>query len=159
MDLNNWSLYEATAISHDGLTIVGYGKNPNGSTEAWIVTLPEPVIEADIDLDPDTLNLTSKGKWITSYIRLPQDYDVADVNSTSIMIEDEIKATQIWVDEDEQFIMAKFPRSQLQQLLIELDLLGEVELLVSGELVDGTRFEGTATLRVIGKSGKNNSVL
>ena len=105
LDLNNWSLYEATAISHDGLTIVGYGKNPNGSAEAWIVTLPEPVIEADIDLDPDTLNLTSKGKWITSYIWLPQDYDVADVNSTSIMIEGEIKATQIWVDEEEQFII------------------------------------------------------
>jgi probable HAF family extracellular repeat protein len=41
-DLMGWNLKSATGISADGLTIVGYGTNPNGDTEAWIVTLPEP---------------------------------------------------------------------------------------------------------------------
>ena len=37
IDLTGWKLEEATAISDDGLTIVGNGKNPDGNQEAWIV--------------------------------------------------------------------------------------------------------------------------
>jgi len=43
LDLTGWLLKEATGISADGLTIVGYGTNPAGNTEAWIATTPEPV--------------------------------------------------------------------------------------------------------------------
>lgn len=39
IDLTGWKLEEATAISDDGLTIVGNGKNPKGDREAWIVRL------------------------------------------------------------------------------------------------------------------------
>ena len=42
LDLHNWLLLKATGISADGLTIVGYGINPYGNTEAWIATIPEP---------------------------------------------------------------------------------------------------------------------
>ncbi len=43
--LDGWILRSATAISADGRTIVGYGLNPFGQTEAWIATIapvPEP---------------------------------------------------------------------------------------------------------------------
>jgi hypothetical protein len=40
--LTGWMLYDAYGISGDGLTIVGFGKNPSGDTEAWIATMPEP---------------------------------------------------------------------------------------------------------------------
>jgi len=42
IDLNGWTLVEALGISEDGNTIVGYGSNPQGITEGWIVTIPEP---------------------------------------------------------------------------------------------------------------------
>jgi probable HAF family extracellular repeat protein len=42
LDLTGWTLSDATAISDDGLTIVGYGANPSGHGEAWIAFLPEP---------------------------------------------------------------------------------------------------------------------
>lgn len=42
LDLTGWMLCEATGISADGLTIVGYGENPYGYTEGWIATIPEP---------------------------------------------------------------------------------------------------------------------
>ncbi|WP_300641673.1 hypothetical protein [Mastigocoleus sp. MO_188.B34] len=41
IDLTGWKLEEATAISDNGLTIVGNGKNPDGNQEAWIVRLRE----------------------------------------------------------------------------------------------------------------------
>ncbi|MFM6406406.1 MAG: hypothetical protein ACKPGT_17775, partial [Microcystis sp.] len=44
LDLTGWSLNRANAISADGLTVVGFGTNPNGLTEAWIARLDgEPV--------------------------------------------------------------------------------------------------------------------
>jgi probable HAF family extracellular repeat protein len=40
-DLKGWKLIRATAISDDGRTIVGYGTNPGGQTEGWILQLPD----------------------------------------------------------------------------------------------------------------------
>src|SRR5690606_25843592 len=39
LDLSGWTLTVANAISADGKTIVGYGINPDGKTEAWRVVL------------------------------------------------------------------------------------------------------------------------
>ena len=36
VNIGAWSLYEAKAISADGTTIVGYGKNPSGDEEAFL---------------------------------------------------------------------------------------------------------------------------
>lgn len=42
LDLTGWTLEHAIAISNDGSTIVGYGTNPLGFTEAFVATIPEP---------------------------------------------------------------------------------------------------------------------
>jgi probable HAF family extracellular repeat protein len=48
LNRTGWTLSQATAISADGLTIVGNGTNPLGQTEAWVANLgttapvPEP---------------------------------------------------------------------------------------------------------------------
>jgi len=45
LNLTGWTLQEAKGVSADGLTIVGYGTNPKGDTEAWVADLspiPEP---------------------------------------------------------------------------------------------------------------------
>jgi len=39
LDLTGWTLERATAISTDGLSIVGYGENPSGDREAWRAVL------------------------------------------------------------------------------------------------------------------------
>lgn len=39
LNLQGWFLAAATGISDDGKTIVGWGFNPGGETEAWVVTL------------------------------------------------------------------------------------------------------------------------
>jgi hypothetical protein len=44
IDMTGWSLTEATDISGNGRFIVGFGTNPAGNQEAWLVHLrvPEP---------------------------------------------------------------------------------------------------------------------
>jgi probable HAF family extracellular repeat protein len=52
MDLSAWLLRGATGISADGRTVVGYGTNPQGTTEGWMVYLDPPLVPpcpADFD--------------------------------------------------------------------------------------------------------------
>ena len=116
-----------------------------------VCIVSEPAIAATVDIDPNTLNLQSNGKWITCYISFPVEVNVADVNSNTVLLNGTIKADWTWVEEEEQMMMAKFSRSAIQDMLQP----GQVELRVSGELINGRRFEGTDTITVINK-GKSN---
>jgi len=115
------------------------------------------VIQAAVDIDPDTLNLNSKGKWITCYIELPGDYDVEDIDVGTIKLNDEVSAGSLPVgigdcdDDGIVELMVKFDRSGVQGIL---EAGNEVEITVSGELEDDTKFEGSDTIRVIDKGGK-----
>ena len=40
--MSSWGETWADGISEDGCTIVGWGTNPDGNTEAWIAVIPEP---------------------------------------------------------------------------------------------------------------------
>jgi len=133
----------------DGLVLSVTDEGVGEDFYSWkIVAVREPlIIEAGIDIDPDTLNVKSKGRWITCYICLPEEYNVADIDSYSVFLEDEIEAPWIWFDEKEQVVMARFNRSEVQDILEP----GEVELTVSGILLDRTRFKGTDIIRVIDK--------
>ena len=42
LNLTSWNLEEATEVSANGNTIVGFGTDPSGLSEGWIATIPEP---------------------------------------------------------------------------------------------------------------------
>jgi probable HAF family extracellular repeat protein len=44
LNLAGWQLSAARAITPDRTTIVGYGRNPSGQTEAWIANITPPVL-------------------------------------------------------------------------------------------------------------------
>ena len=52
-----WTLWSATGISADATTIVGYGANPSGQTEAWLanISVPEPSTFALISFATTTI--------------------------------------------------------------------------------------------------------
>lgn len=121
-------------------------------------------IDATVDIDPDTLNLRSNGKWITCYIELP-DGRASEIAGDTVTLEGvpahmgkEGWATSAaneanTTDRDEDGIperMVKFDRSAVQAAL----QAGEATLTVEGQLNDGTSFEGSDVIRVIDKGGK-----
>lgn len=122
--------------------VVGYGQSAPIEFE---VVRP---IDASIEIDPHIFNIQSKGKWLTCHIWLPEDYNVADIEPNSVRLEKVIPAEWIWFEEEQEFAIAKFSRSELQNILE----LGDVELTITGELIDGTIFEGTDTIKVLDKA-------
>ena len=121
------------------------------------------LIHAIIDVKPDTLNLRSKGNWITAYIELPEGYSVADINVSTVMfngiVPAELKPTAIG-DYDRDGIpdlMLKFNRSAVVQYMVSQGVeFADVTATMSGRLKDGTSFQGSDVLRVSGLVGDVN---
>jgi hypothetical protein len=113
-----------------------------------------PIIPATVDFDPDTLNLKSKGTWVTVYIELPvgHGYDVSMINMTTVTLNGQVYAEAkpfAFGDYDSDGIpdlMVKFNRAAVQAILQVGD---QVEVTISGKLTDGTLFEGKDTIQVI----------
>ena len=135
--------------------------NPDEHVGYDSIIFTSVAITATVDIDPDTLNLASKGKWITAYIEFPEGYNVEDIDCSTIRLEDTVPAAScgrplesVIGDYDEDGIsdlMVKFDRLSIQELLEPAE---DVELTISGALNDSTPFEGSDTIRVIDKGGK-----
>jgi hypothetical protein len=118
---------------------------------------PPPTTIASVSICPIRLNLRSKGKWITCHIELPEGYDVSDIDISTVMLNDEIQAelhpTEIG-DYDSDGIpdlMVKFNRAALTSHIYHtLGIRHEnVTLTITGQLTDGTPFEGSDTVEVM----------
>lgn len=134
-------------------------------------TIPE--LEFEIDIDPDTLNLKSRGKFVTVYIELPEGYNTTDLELAYAELEGipAINDTKYGfvtdpelVDHDDDGLMefmVKFERAAVQKAIREMigDENGkfeEIELTVSGEFSDGTTFEDSDSIKVINPPSKNS---
>jgi len=128
-------------------------------------------VSADIDIDPDTLNPRSKGRWITAYVELPLGYDSRDIDATTILLNDvlppELNPRYGFVMSEDSYIMdhdgdgvlermVKFDRTLVEEVLSP----GlSVTLKIAGQLQDGTEFEGTDAIKVIDSSQLTQSRL
>ena len=107
------------------------------------------LLGASVDVDPDTLNLHSQGRWITAYIELPEDYNITDIDVSTILLEGFIPAERS--DIQDNALMVKFNRTEVVSWICD-DLgieYGNVSLAISGELYDGTLFGGLDVIKVL----------
>jgi signal peptidase len=107
-------------------------------------------VTASVDIDPDTLNLDSQGKWITVYAYIDTEYNEKDIIIGSVKLDDVIKAEWGEVQADGR-LMVKFDRASVISYLIDKGYGNgdKATLTVSGEFVDGVKFSGTDTIVVI----------
>jgi hypothetical protein len=120
-------------------------------------SVPEPIT---IDIHPDTLNKKSKGKYVTSYIELPETYSVEDIDIETVMlsvggfsISAELSPTEIgdYNDNDIPDFMVKFNRHSVQDTFE----VGVVEMTLTCQNYDGVSFEGSDTVLAIDEGKKH----
>jgi len=123
--------------------------------EPW--TPAPPTLVAAADIAPNTLNLKSKGKWITAYIELPESYDVSDIDVSTVVLNGEVPAelhpTEIGDYDGDGIpdLMVKFDRAALTSHIYHTLGIrhGHVTLTITGQLTDGTMFEGSDSIKVM----------
>ena len=133
-------------ISVDAVNNIIYGQVFHLS----IFAVMEPIPHANIDVDPDTLNLKSKGNWITCFIWLPEGYNVTQIDPSTIMLNDTVPAQAQPVSTGDSHMMVKFDRAMIQELILSQGIKrGSVNLTVVLQLYDGPMFEGSDNIRVL----------
>jgi hypothetical protein len=142
----------------------------NIPTQPYIVRSCEkeviPIIPSALDFDPDTLNLSSNGAWVTVYIELPigHGYDLNNINVSTILVNETIpidsKAPTSIGDHDNDSIpdlMVKFERSKVISYILSkvnvTELIGKrfikITLVITGYLNDGKLFQGSDIIKII----------
>ena len=109
----------------------------------------------------DTLNLKSKGKLFAAYIELPEGYDVADIDISTLLLNDTVPAepspTEIG-DYDSDGIadlMVKFDRQEvIDELEWDWTVVYSEEITITLNLNDGTAGEGSDTIKVLPEENK-----
>ena len=153
--------YEFCKIDIRGHELTFEAVKPDGTIIDRFV-LCEPVLVVEIDIDPDTLNRKSHGKWITVYITLPDGFDVGTIDTSSIAItslagetcdpeytqEADLSFTPQVGDRDEDGILDLTVKFDRQVLLANL-CLDDVSITIEGELTTGELFSGSDSIRII----------
>jgi len=130
-----------------------FSTRPDGLSESGIIDMgyhypaEAEAVAAAIDIKPDVFYLDSTAQWITCSIELPEDHNVGDIDSNSIVLEYIIEADRAWTNEVRGVVTAEFTWSKMQGI-IEFER-GEMVLAVSGKLMDGGVFEGADVIRVM----------
>jgi hypothetical protein len=131
----------------------------------------EPVlVSATIDITPNTLNLRSKGKWITCFIELPgESFTVNEIDIESIVLMGADEEETADVPEKSPTIIGDFDLDGVPDLMVKFDRravqnaftegMAELTVHVSGTLVGGdVKFQGSDKIRIIDNGkGENKS--
>jgi len=156
-----WS--DPEQFTEDGL-LVFWVSNRSGNWDIWFKSFAvAPLMHALIDIDPNTLNLRSKGKWITCYIELPEGYDVNGINVSTILLNGTVPAelhpTEVgdYDGDGVPDLMVKFDRAEVTSyILANVNMTKLIEekfmtitLTITGELDDGTPFQGSDTITIM----------
>ena len=123
-------------VSDGGVGAVGIG----------FYVLPQSP-SVSLNVDPDTLNLKSKGRWITAYLSA-ENASLHDIDVSTILLQD-VLVPERW-DYQDDVLMLKFNRQEFKDTV----QVGEsVQVKIAGKWEDGSVFEAYDSIRVIDPGG------
>jgi hypothetical protein len=145
-----------TTLGLSGFFLEGVNTKDFDASEEKKEDLPkkdkDKIIPATFDINPDKLNLKSKGKWITAYIELPIKYDLNDIVFDQILlnglISPEVSHCKIGDNDNNDIpdLMVKFDRDAVKSYFEGTETC---EITITGKLVDGNKFEGIVELELL----------
>lgn len=109
---------------------------------------PGENIKAKVDIKPETINLASKGTF-TAFINLDEEYDVRDINISTLDIMGAHAVSSKISNEDDGTLIAKFNRQDLKNVQT-----GNAVVFTLKGKVDGSEFVAYDTVKVI-NNGKD----
>ena len=136
-----------------------------------LALVKEPEIKVDIKVTPETLNLQSRGKFVTCKILASDAYDINQIDYDSLLLQGQLspiehenhrkhmKPFMHQRDVIDDGVVVMFSRDDLEKILE----VGEAEIVLTGVFNDGKALRGTDTINVIEKfkekkgHHKNNS--
>ena len=149
----------ALFLGEDGVTVMvdsdGDGVFERSFTTGSVLTSDEFILKTEtiVTVDPETLNLQARSRWITAYIELPDDYAAEDIDIGTVqLLYNDNQTGADWGDVQNGVLMVKFDWATvagwfegLHDEVVELTLAGEV---------NGIQFEGTDAIRIIDPRGQ-----
>jgi len=151
------SLLAAVAMLLHAGGVYGVFSDTERTSASLAASTDFPPLLATVDIDPDTLNPRSQGNFVMAYVELPEPWDVADIDVSTVKLRVEGEAPTVSAeshptevgDHDGDGIrdrMVKFDRQAVLDLLA--GKAGPVTLVVTGQVGSRT-FEGSDTVNVL----------
>ncbi|UCG46367.1 MAG: hypothetical protein JSU94_12765 [Phycisphaerales bacterium] len=142
---------DAGSATAAALGLDQFTTSKEGNPDAGIVDMgyhrrcPRKTIAATIDIKQDIVDLAAKAPWLMCAIELASGYNASDILPETIRLQGEIAAEKVWLGQSGS-AKARFSRSRLRGVL---DVGSEVQVTVTGTLVDGSMFMGTDVVQVV----------
>jgi hypothetical protein len=147
---------DEVAIYNRALTACEVNQHYQNGLDGLGYELSYEPVQAIIDIDPNTLNLKSKGKMVTAYIELPECYYVTEIDIGTVYLEclegsfpAKLNPSGVGDYDYDNIpdLMVKFDRQALIESLGEAK--GEIMLTIKGEIDEAFLFEGSDVITVI----------
>jgi hypothetical protein len=123
---------------------VEIASNGGNGTVAVTVNVTAPPRQVTLRIEPRTLNLKSKGNWITAHLTVEKG-SARDINASTLLLNGVVPPAW-WKVTSNDTLLVKFDRAAVQAILAVSD---SVDIEVAGYFYDGGSFEAHDVIRVI----------